>query len=464
MLKPSCPNPNPPADQPLAADWGLFYRNSITALRRHYDATDSSAPATIARIVARELPARFAGPFLDALRTNGWLADRARIPADILERGAMQSTVLDGPLRPFARLALFGLPGQGLPSEKKNREAVYQHLAAEILREGSDVASLSRVAARAFCHPDVCQDAGLAAQLRAIVAGREAELVRQQRDRERDRDQASQPNPDAPGPGTGVSVKGSLRGRGMVRRTILEFEDHVAHFDEAGADRARRELERLCRLYPEQVPRKLVDRVYAAFDAFRQRCSTWTRQIDELARRGVAAAESGDHRVSAWIIRRLHAIHALRGELLSSEHLDELVQAISTASQSFEAREAATELIDREREVANDVKKLAAGIRRFHAIVRRHPTDDAVFRHAEAEYRELVRAARHYDQGWLTGLFMELEDMVGELQDSTGQAERQINRFIESVRRALLAIRREIEEIHTERQGSPTSPPPSGSA
>ncbi len=58
----------------------------------------------------------------------------------------------------------------------KHRDAVYQTLCAQIVREATDLQSLAASAARALGHPDVSSDPMLGAVLRGFIAEREAYL------------------------------------------------------------------------------------------------------------------------------------------------------------------------------------------------------------------------------------------------------------------------------------------------
>lgn len=58
----------------------------------------------------------------------------------------------------------------------KHRDASYQALCAQILRETTDLHTLAAAATRALSHPDVCQDPLLAGMVRSFIAEQEAAL------------------------------------------------------------------------------------------------------------------------------------------------------------------------------------------------------------------------------------------------------------------------------------------------
>lgn len=142
------------------------------------------------------------------------------------------------------------------------------------------------------------------------------------------------------------------------------------------------------------------------------------------------------------------AIHTLLPGLLPDRHLQELRDEITHGGEEHEHRQAARELIARERVVAAEINQLAAAIHRFHEVARQVPHDAEAYRQAEAAYQQAVRETRTHDAEWLADLMLELDSLLAELHDTSGKAEAQVSRFIDSVRTALIRMRHEIREIH----------------
>lgn len=333
----------------------------------------------------------------------------------------------------------------GRMTDQKSREATFQRCSSEILREGLDLARLSRVASRVLCMREVASDRILAAMLRGVISQRESELRR------------LLPH----GPDGDVAQETAQRYtaefftkeqvRGMLQRLQLRFDDAVAHYQESAATDVLKQIEELARRYSVHVDPAVVQHYRDALEACRKRCNDWRKSVEKLAEQGVAVAAAGDEVRANWIIRRLHAVHAIRGEVLPEAHLQELVARIRAAEDVSEEQEAVQELHDRERQIADEVKQLATAIRRFHEIARSHPPESPAFRVAAERYRQAVRDVQHHDQEWLTGVFMELEDLVAGVHDTHGKVEGELDAFIEQVRRALVQMRREIREIHEEK-------------
>ncbi|MDX2200516.1 MAG: hypothetical protein SF069_16295 [Phycisphaerae bacterium] len=427
------------------------------ALRQAFAGAGELVPSRVARAAARALPREAAAEFLRRLRGLGLVRSGARVAVDVLDGPACRAA-FPGSWGLLARLAVFGLPGQGQSFDKKHRDALFQRFSSEIMREGVDLPRLQRIAQRVLGHRDVAPDAVLVAMLRSIVTQKEAELrVQQQHLHQQQHDQqVQQAQQSAPAAPTTPSPHSTVfftreQVRGMLQRQAQKFEDHTSQYEELAAENCLRAIEELGRKYPVHIESAAIQHYREAHEAFLQRCAAWRQAIEGLAERGEEAAAAGDERTAAWVIRRLHAIHALRPGLLNEPRLDALCKKIQQAEDTTEEREAAEELIAREKEIAAEVRGLAQAVRRFHNVARQHAPESVEFKAAADDYRAAVRAVHAHDQEWLTSIFMELEDLVSEVHDDSGQAESQINTFIDHVRTALIRIRDEIRSIHAER-------------
>lgn len=415
-------------------------------------------PVQVARVVAGVLPRRLGRWLRRRLAGSGWLAAEAVVAADALDRPECPAA-LRGPRAALVRLALFGLPGQGLASRDKHRNIVYQQLCAEIMRTAVDPASLQAVANRALNHPDAAADALLASMLRSFIAEREAALraarpTPGQEQREHEEESKLKHAFEAPG---GARFPTRAEVLGALARVLGEFDVAVAQFDEGRAERALGRLRELRRRYPVHIPAGELQRCEEQHDRFLKRAATYRRQIQELAGQAAAAAARGDEKTATWIIRRLNAIHSLLPTLLPSERVEQLQAQIARSGQRAAVRETAEQLHERQREVVTEIKNLAGVIHRFHQVARGTPRDSPVYRRAEADYRAAVERIRALDTEWLAGLILQLETLIEDLDDPGGQMQSKLDEFIIKVRTALNRLRLEIRAIQAETAAARTA-------
>ncbi|HOO18476.1 MAG TPA: hypothetical protein PLU99_15395 [Phycisphaerae bacterium] len=334
----------------------------------------------------------------------------------------------------------------------KHRDAVYQTLCAQIVREATDLQSLAASAARLLGHPDVSSDPMLGAMLRGFIAEREAYL-RQARvlahpEQAQDKSQLKKP----------FEQLGSTEfpTKARVLKALLssrhEFEVSLAEYNEADARRALQNIEDLGRRFPVHVEAAVVRDCRQKFEAFVARCERYRQQVEQVAAQAVEAARRGEPKTADWLLRRLRAIHALTPVLLSAERFEAIAQQIQRVSQKHAQREARAALIARERAVADRIKRAGAAIYRFHKASAELPPESEEYQRAEAAYNAAVEEVRSLDTDWLTGLLLDLETYLDDLHDPEGRTEMQLDRFIGTVRVALRQLRQEIRAITAARQ------------
>ena len=332
----------------------------------------------------------------------------------------------------------------------KHRDAVYQTLCAQIVREATDLQSLAASAARALGHPDVSSDPMLGAVLRGFIAEREAYLR-----------QASLLAHRA-GPGQ-VAAQKALRtarqhgipDQARVLKALLssrhEFEVSLAEYNEP-TRAALQNIEDLGCRFPVHVEAAVVRDCRQKFEAFVARCERYRQQVEQVAAQAVEAARRGEPKTADWLLRRLRAIHALTPVLLSAERFEAIAQQIQRVSQKHAQREARAALIARERAVADRIKRAGAAIYRFHRASAEWPPESEEYQRAEAAYNAAVEEVRSLDTDWLTGLLLDLETYLDDLHDPEGRTEMQLDRFIGTVRVALRQLRQEIRAITAARE------------
>jgi hypothetical protein len=182
-----------------------------------------------------------------------------------------------------------------------------------------------------------------------------------------------------------------------------------------------------------------------------KRQAEFAAEIETLERDATVEARRGDHDAAAKALQRLASINAAQPNLLSDARLRAIRAAIAESGDQYEHRQAGRLLLERERAVADELKRLSAAVREFHRVTRESRQDDAAFRSAELKYREAVTSLRRHDNEWLAGLMVELDELTERLHDPTGRAGVQVERFVESVKSALSQVAREIRAIAQER-------------
>ena len=450
-------------------DPAILRARVTTALRRRLARARELSPRAAARIVAAAVPAALGVWLLRRLEEMGWLARDAVVPFDVLDRPDCPSD-LGGVARELVRLAVFGLPGQGLAARDKRRWDVYQQLCAEIMSTAVDTASLRAVAARALNHPEVCADPALGSLVRQFIAEREGILHASRTTPEEQHsaeDHESKltgafSDPAHPRPPTRDEILDTF---GRLRR---EFDGCLARYDDARAAKVLERLRDVRQHFPVHVPATDLQQCEEQYDRLLKRAGTYRRQIKELADQAAEAARGGNLEKSSWVIRRLEAIHSLLPTLLPEKKLDLLRKDILHSSRAHESEEAAGALREKKRAVVTQIKDLAGVVHRFHELAARLPPEDEAYRRAEANYRAAIEVIRGLDTEWLTGLVLELEALMEDLEDPSGAIQSQLDQFIANVRTALNRL---VLEIRARQRASaaasnqrPPAPPANGAS
>lgn len=424
-------------------DWPRLVERATRALRAAFAARAMLRPSDVATCVCAALPTDLGTPLRRRLRELGWSRDDARLPADILDGPDCPPDLRDG-RREVVRLALFGLPGQGRPTDIKHREAAFQQLSAQIMRESIDLPTLQAASNRALSHPDALEDPTLAGMLRSFVASREAAL--HVAAAERLGSVADKSQLHAAFTSTDESRRTEDLAGAVVQfeRARLDFEKSAVHYDEPSAKAALERMQQIHERTGKMLSTATLQKCEAELQALHERCQVFRQQLDELAQQAIAAAQRGDSVTVSWALRRLSVIHALRPALLPDEHYQALRRQVEDADDEVDYREAACILVARERAIAEEIRALAVTIRRYHHAKRTRSFDDPEMRRIEAEYRKAVREIESHDTDWMAALVVELNALVEETHDTSGRMESKVDRFIMSVREALMKLRREI--------------------
>lgn len=371
----------------------------------------------------------------------------------------------------------------GRTSDARHREAVFGQLSAELLRSARDESTLRNATTRALHHPDVQSDPTLAGMVRGVIAQCEAELHARLEEQRAEvagfhlqpgsASRAAQPTfaaAAAPPPDPAVVQAQIQAGFERLRH---EFEERLLRYDMAAARESLKKLEHYQQTHADTIMPGQLERCKSDQERVEQRRQQFDEEVSALVEKACVAARKGQHDVVGQHLRKLSSIHASRPQLLSEARFKAIRDQIVASSEHFEHKQVAQQLMARERLVADEIRKLAEGIHRFHVASRELPHDDERYRAAEAEYHLLVRELRSHDMNWLADLMVELDEMLEDLHDNSGQAEAQVARFLDRVRTALRTIIAEVREIAGEistpaatNPGTPinpnSSPPSSG--
>ncbi len=443
-----------------APAWSQYCARAIQALRRHFLSCPALSPAAVARTVTAVLPASRGAALFRRLEQLGWLAPEAVLPFDLLDNPACPARFAEGE-RALVRLAVFGLPGQGLSSRDKRRQDVYQQLSAQVMSGAVDTASLRAITTRVMNHPDVAADPVLNSMLRSFIVQREAALRAHPTPAEEQfqKEHASKLTQgfDVPRASDFPTREELLQSFARLQR---EFDGFLAQFEETRARRTLDKMRELRQRFPVHVPANELQHCDEQYDRLLKRAGAYRRQISDLAAKGSQVAREGDETTAAWVIRRLQAIHTLLPNLLSEQRLAELRDEISRCGQEHETQEAARELVERQREVGAKIKNLAGVIHRFHELAEKLPPEDNAYRRAELNYRRAVEEIRELDTDWLSSLVIQLETFLDDLEDPTDKMQNQLDQFIARVRTALNRLCLEIRAHQKKSKKNPRRDPP----
>jgi len=424
-------------------------QRAAEALLRRLTACGELLPRQVVEIVAATLPTDVGDWLTRRLAALGWLESQARVPFDVLDSSACPPDLCDG-RRELVRLAVFGVPGEGVRSDAKRREAVYQQRCAEIMRETRDLESLSYAAARALGHPEVHADPVLFGMLRSFIAEREAEIrARAHLPRPVEEDEAAPASPVK----KPVEFKLPLRERvqSALAKLRLELEGHLTNYNEAGAEEVMARIKDMRHRYPGHVESAVVERCEERVKRLAEQRDMFRERLSELAQQAVQAVQRGDQKIAGWVLRRLSAIHTLLPAVLPEDLYKELREMITRCEEKQERHEVARQLVARERTVGAEIKRLGAIIHRYHKLSQKIPRDDAVVRRAEEEYRHAVEEVRSHNDEWLADLMIELDGLLEDLHGPRDRAAAQVDKFVNNVRVAVRQMQREIEAIQKER-------------
>lgn len=334
--------------------------------------------------------------------------------------------------------------------EFKHREAVYHQRCMEIMRESRDLASLAAAASRALNHPEVAGDATLTAMVRAYVSECEARL-RVQGGGETvspvAKSQLLRPFEQPANP----TLVTREQAAAAYNRLRLRLEEHLSHYDENAAAEVMVSLWDLYERYPRWVERASVERCQEQVRRLTERRDQFRSQLETLITEARKAAQRGDEKTAGWFVRRLSAIQMLLPTILPRERFNEIAAEVRRYTRRHDQRETLSRLMERERAVAEEVKRIGAIVNRCQRISARAAEEPGLQEEAEQEWRRVVEELRAHHNDWLAELMLEIDTMIDDLHDPDGRIHAQADRFLKSVRQALAQLHAHVRAIQKER-------------
>jgi hypothetical protein len=333
----------------------------------------------------------------------------------------------------------------------KKRDIVYQHWSRVIQRETRDLASLELNSTRALADRDVRGDPTLESMIRAELQKRRAELE------QKPQNQGSSTTPPEPRPTwrseppEPVPTTTPEQDRESFNRLALTLCASLERGDEEETRAIFAKMRALQEARPGVIPAAVIEQYEQRVEKLRVHIKQLTDEIAVLAQQAVSASQDGNEEQLARSMRRLTAIHAAHPRLLDEPGLEDVRRDVADAADERREHQLTTKkLLERERAITAEIKKLAATIRDFHRVACTVPDTSEEFREAEATYLRTIQKVRTYDTEWFSGVVLELADLLAEWTVPPLGAEGQIDRFLDSIRAGLDSIRAEMRQIESE--------------
>lgn len=338
------------------------------------------------------------------------------------------------------------------PAFARHRDQLFSQLSGQIMREATDHLALERTGHRILNMAEVRGDPELERMLRGCIAEREVEIRgRQARFLA---EEVSSARPAAVPSFRSVTPPDPLQEKvhaaQVYQQCIRSFEDRLHLFDVPAAQRVLDQLEQLAARHPDVIPRPALERCRVDIARVQMKKEQFAAEVEQLGHQAVHAASTGQIDVAARALRRLSSIHATKPSLVSDALLDSIHEQIARAGESAEFREAARALVERQKNVMNELNQLASIIHEFHRVTHEIPHGAAEYADAERRYFDAVRAVRKHDKDWYADLIVETGDLLAELHDPTGRAGQQVERFLDTVRTSIREMVAEIRQIAAE--------------
>lgn len=310
-------------------------------------------------------------------------------------------------------------------------------------REASDLDSLEKIGKRAMADSDVRDDFALQGMIKASLQRRLADLQQAPQARLSSTTD-SQPRPtwrtELPKP-----VRESFHELAQALDESLERREGNATQAIFG------KMQALQKANSEVIPLAALEDYQQRVERLRLRVDQLAEEVEQWVQRAVVAARTGSEQELARSMRRLTAIHAAHPLLLDEPGLEDVRSRIADAADERRRHDRTTQkLLERERAITGEIKKLAVAVRAFHQVARSVPASSEDFQKAEATYLQVVQTVKTFDTEWFSGVVLDLADLLAEWTVPPLDAEGQIDRFLDSISAGLDKIRVEMRQISSE--------------
>jgi len=341
----------------------------------------------------------------------------------------------------------------------KQRDAIFQRWSGVIRRETRDLVSLEHVSARALSDSDVRDDATLQSMISADVRQRRSELEQDLQSKQSSPIPSESQSKLKPVLPESIPTTTPEQVREAFNRLSQALCTSLEQGDESETSAAMGKLRTLQEESPGVIPATAIAEYERRVGELRTHRQHLRDQITALAQQAVAASRQGSEQDLARSMRRLLAIHAAHPLLLDEARLDEIRAGIINATDARREHQVTTrKLLERERAIAAEIKKLAAAVREFHRVACTVPDTSDEFRNAEVAYLRTIQRVRAYDTEWFSGVVLELADLLAEWTLPPLEAGGQIDRFLDSINVGLESIRAEMHEIESEQDSEEETP------
>jgi hypothetical protein len=333
----------------------------------------------------------------------------------------------------------------------RQRDVVFRRWSGVIGRETRDLASLRQISKRALADPDVRDDPTLQSMIRAELEKRRAELEQKLQSQE-----SSPPPPEPrpnwrsefPEPGPTTTPEQDRESFNRLAQTLCAS---LERGDEKETGVILGEMQALQERRPEVIPATVIGDYEQRFEKLRVRRQQLTDEIAVLQQQAVSASRKDSKQDLGRSMRRLTAIHAAHPLLLDEPGLENVRRNVADAADERREHQLTTKkLLERERAITSEIKKLAAAVREFHRVACTVSDTSDEFREAEATYLRTIQRVRTFDTEWFSGVVLELADLLAEWTVPPLGAEGQIDRFLDSISKGLVSIRAEMRKIESE--------------
>jgi len=330
----------------------------------------------------------------------------------------------------------------------KQQEVTLQRWRGEIGREARDLASLDQTLRRALADSHVRDDPTIQSMIRAEAQRRRSEIEEKERSAQaamRSREQSPRAEPATPAPLPVVSPQEVLE---SFDRLVQSLCTSLEQRNEAETQKVFKQMRALHAESPDVIPAATMATYERRLQELRAHIKQLTEEIATLSEQAVSAAREGQRATLKQSMARLTAIHAAHPRLLDESGLDSIRHNTARAGEERHQHQQTTKtLLERERVLTVEIKKLAVVVRDFHKVACSSPPTSAAFREAEAAYLRAVQTVHAFDSEWFTGVVLEMADLLAEWAVPPPGAAGQIERFLDSIEAGLKRIRAEMREI-----------------